>query len=268
MATVNNKIQYQDWLDSKLAEDSFLRRFLSPRAKKTKTLSKGVVGVKRVTFEAISNYSGALTENNYTATYDTYNYDFIKGNKFPIDIMDQADLEAMEMAQEYIHGVVAPAYDTYGFAKLVAGADAGNKETGAITSANAFTTLVGGVKKLADADVAVDGCVCFVDSDTYSKLAQSSEITKTIVTGSNGRMEGLMSYRGMEIHEVTGGRLAAQILIVKPEAVICDDKFENLEFVESSANNSGFGTIVKILATGLVTPLTNGAKGVYVHTAA
>lgn len=119
-----------------------------------------------------------------------------------IDKMDMDETGATLAAGEWlgmqIRQVVVPEVDTYVLATIATACPSGQVTTGAVTSANAYTTFLNLNVKLDDAEVPVEGRVAFATAAYCNSLKLDANFVKasdlgmqTLINGQIGEIDGV-----------------------------------------------------------------------------
>lgn len=165
--------------------------------------------------------------------------------------IDRGNLEDSMMAQEVdkavkrqVREVSVPATDVYRFAVLTSYAAANSqKDTGALTTADAFEHVLEQQAELLDDEVDEDGLVLFVTPTFWHKLLRDPEFKQACDMAYQDNKKGIMGeVAGMKVVRVPASRLAANtnFIIVSDKLLISPVKFNSVRVLDDVQGIDGW----------------------------
>ncbi len=159
--------------------------FFADNALRTRFVGAKTVIIPDVEFEGLANYdrAGGFANGAVTVSNASYTMSMDRARSLQIDRedMDETGIASLagKILGEYVRTKVIPECDAYVMSKLGSIAKAkGNLIEGDMTRPyETFVTLVNQVQEIAGYDTEL---VCFVDSNAYSALMYTDEITKML----------------------------------------------------------------------------------------
>ena len=160
-----------------------------------------------------------------------------------------------------------PEYDGYCFGKLKdAASNVGNLSTEAITTSNAYASLLAGMERLGDQNVPDEGRVAFCSYNFCSKVMQDDAFVRYGDKSQEMLSKGIIGeIDGCKIARVPSGRLpfGTAFLITHPSAACAPKQLEEFTIIDKPQGYSGWLIQGRTIYDCFVT--NNKAYGIYWH---
>ena len=232
-----------------------------------KVLSVNTVALNDYTTSGTSRYgTPADLENEVqemTVTQDK-SFTFVIDRKSIDDTAGQ--MEVGKALARQISERVIPEVDKYRFAKIVAGADAGNVATEAITKKNAYDSVLEGQLKLNNAKAPRVGRVLYVSNNFYKAIKQDESFIKASDLGQQMLLTGQVgTIDGLAVIPVADSEMPENVefFITHASNTTSPVKLETYKVHEDAPGISGFLVEGRVRFDAFV--LKNKKKGIYVH---
>ena len=161
---------------------------------------------------------------------------------------------------------VIPEVDKYVFGKIVAGAEATNVATEAITKKNAYESVLNGQLALNDAKAPRIGRVLYVSNNFYKLIKQDESFIKASDLGQQVLFTGQVgSIDGLAVIPVAKSEMPENVefFITHASYTTAPVKLETYKVHEDAPGISGFLAEGRLRYDAFV--LKNKKKGIYVH---
>lgn len=232
-----------------------------------KVLSVNTVALNDYTTSGTSRYgTPADLENEVqemTVTQDK-SFTFVIDRKSIDDTAGQ--MEVGKALARQISERVIPEVDKYRFGKIVAGADAGNVATEAITKKNAYDSVLEGQLKLNNAKAPRVGRVLYVSNAFYKAIKQDESFIKASDLGQQMLLTGQVgTIDGLAVIPVADSEMPENVefFITHASNTTSPVKLETYKVHEDAPGISGFLVEGRVRFDAFV--LKNKKKGIYVH---
>ena len=198
-----------------------------------------------------------------TLTQDR-SFTFVIDRKSIDDTVGQ--MEVGKTLARQIRERVIPEVDKYRFAKIVAGAEAENVATEAITKKNAYDAVLSGQLALNDAKAPRVGRVLYVSNSFYKVIKQDESFIKASDLGQQVLFTGQVgSIDGLAVIPVAKSEMPENVEFFITHAIntTAPVKLETYKIHEDAPGISGFLVEGRLRYDAFV--LKNKKKGIYVH---
>jgi N4-gp56 family major capsid protein len=195
-------------------------------------------------------------DRSFTFTIDKKNYQDT-----------QMVMEAGKALARQIDEIIVPEIDTYRLAALsAAGIAAGNTATVAVTTSNAYVSLLNGGIALDEDKVPAGGRIAFVTPTFYSLLKQDNAFIKASEIAQNMLINGQVGeVDGVRIVKVPSTYLPANhaFIITQPIALVAPKKLEDYKTHDNPPGINGWLVEGRLRYDAFVP--NNKANAIYVH---
>lgn len=233
----------------------------------------------------INRGTGALVSGSVALEYETVAFNFLRGRKFEVSLMDNeetADVAFGKLAAEFVRTQVVPEKDAFTFATIAGTSGISKVGSGATlsTGAGVIEALAAAMDGMDNDEVPAENRHLFItpallglvrDMDTTKSreiLAEFASITKvpqarfyTAITQADGTTSGQTDGG----YAKASGAKDINFMIIWKPAIIKFDKQVCSDIITPEENQSGYGWVQKYMNYGLVDVYDNKVKGVYLH---
>lgn len=228
-------------------------------------------------------------------TWEEKTYAADRGRTFTLDSMDaeEAQIDAITVASEFLRTKVVPEIDAYRFAKIAGTASIGTTTAGNLgTAALIVAAWDIGIAAQRNAHVKQSNLVAYVSTSVYTLLKNSTTVTRFLTPGQDPNrnfetFDGMkivvvpddMFYTGIDLeggataaaagsYSMTSGAKAINFLIVDKNAVFADVKHAAPRMFSPDVNQAADAWKLDYRVYHDAWVLDNKVKGIYLHKAA
>jgi len=289
--------EYLGILDEVYADSVLTNDLNAPAAKVKPSGRAGSFLVQKLALVGLGNYSRAtgFPAGDAALTWEEKTYTADRGRSFTLDAMDaqEAQLEAMTVAAEFLRTKVVPEIDAFRFSQI---AKTPNIQT--VTAANladAAAVIAAwdiAVAAQRNAHVRLSNLVAYMSVDCYTKLKNSATVTRFLTPGQSPD-RNFETFDGIKVvvvpedtfytsidleagatasaagsYAMTTGAKKINFLLVDKTAVFADVKHAVPRLFDPATNQTADAWKMDYRVYHDAWVLDNKVKGIYLHKAA
>lgn len=253
--------------------------------------------VQKLALVGLGNYNrtSGYPVGDLALTWEEKTYAADRARTFTLDSMDaqEAEIDAITIASEFLRTKVVPEIDAYRFAKIAGTASIGTTTAANLADAAAVVAAWDiGIAVQRNAHVKLADLVAYVSTGLYTKLKNSTTVTRFLTPGQNPSREfetfdGIklvvvpddVFYTGIDLeagatasaagsYSMTSGAKAINFLLVDKTAVFADVKHAAPRMFDPQTNQTAEAWKLDYRVYHDAWVLDNKVKGIYLHKAA
>lgn len=226
--------------------------------------------------------NNGYTPNAISATWKTAEFNYDRGTKLSLDVMDNQETFDITFAQaqkDLQKQKVAPETDAFTFATICGKSGVTSVEATYADGTALMAALVTAVNAMDEAEVPMEGRILYITPTLYNSIFALDTIKSKEILGRFDKIVRVPQTRfytkielldGKTPSEEIGGYKKANdgrdinFMIVDPEAVIKGDKHVISDIIPASLNPDADADICKYRKYGIVDVFANKTAGIYV----
>lgn len=241
--------------------------------------------IPKMTMDGLADYSRTTgyKAGSVTLTYETVQFNYDRGRKFGIDIMDNEETAGIafgKLAAEFVRTKTTPELDAFRFAKYAQTTSSTKKEAEISDAAELITELITATSGMDEDEVNMENRYLFINSTLKNSVTALDTTKSREILGRFTKVVGVPQSRFYtKIKLLTGeGEEAAghyakaddgkdiNFMIIEKSAVMQYTKHKVTKIISPEENQSDLdGYLFFFRAYGLTDVYENKEKGIYVH---
>ena len=241
--------------------------------------------IPKMTMDGLADYSRTTgyKAGSVTLTFETVQFNYDRGRKFGIDIMDNEETAGIafgKLAAEFVRTKTTPELDAFRFAKYAQTTSSTKKEAEISDAAGLITELITATSEMDEDEVNMENRYLFINSTLKNSVTALDTTKSREILGRFAKVVGVPQSRFYtKIKLLTGegeesaGHYAKAIdgkdinfMIIEKSAVMQYTKHKVTKIISPEENQSDLDGYLFFFRTyGLTDVYENKEKGIYVH---